>query len=41
MALLLMRFIEGHLGKLSKSTMLIEFSSLSHGFELLEDNIHD
>jgi hypothetical protein len=41
MALLLMRFIKGHLGKLSKSTMLIEFSNLSHGFELLEDNIHD
>jgi hypothetical protein len=38
---LLMRFIGGQLRKSNKSTMLVGFSSLLHGFELLEGNIHD
>jgi hypothetical protein len=40
-ALLTMRFIWGQLGKSKKSTMLVRFSSLPHGFELLEGNVHD
>ncbi len=40
-ALLTMRFMQGQLGKSKKSTMLARFSSLPHGFELLEGNVHD
>jgi hypothetical protein len=36
-----MRFIGGQVGKSSKSTLLVEFSGLPHGLELLEGNIHD
>jgi hypothetical protein len=36
-----MRFVKGHLGKSKKSIMLIGFSNLPHGFELMEDNIHN
>jgi hypothetical protein len=36
-----MKFIGGQLGKSNKSTILVGFSSLSHGFELLEGNVHD
>ncbi len=38
---LLLRYIVGQVGKSNKSTMLVGFSSLLHGFELLEGNIHD
>jgi hypothetical protein len=38
---LLVRFIGGQVGKSNKSTMLVGFSSLLHGFELLEGKIHD
>jgi hypothetical protein len=36
-----MRFIKGKLGKSNKSIMLARFSSLPHGLELLEGNVHD
>ncbi len=36
-----MRFIGGQVGKSKKSIMLVGFSNLLHGFELLEGNIHD
>jgi hypothetical protein len=36
-----MRFIGGEVGKFDKSIMLVRFSSLPHGLELLEDNVHD
>ncbi len=36
-----MRFIRGHIGKSNKSIMLARFSSLPHGFQLLEGNVHD
>jgi hypothetical protein len=36
-----MRFIGVQEGKSNKSTMLVGFSSLPHGLELLEGNIHD
>jgi hypothetical protein len=36
-ASLLVRFIRGQIGKSNKSFMLVEFSSLPHGLELLED----
>ncbi len=36
-----MRFIGGQAKKSKKSTMLVGFSNLSHGLELLESNIHD
>jgi hypothetical protein len=36
-----MIFIGGQVGKFNKSTMLARFSSLPHGLELLEDNVHD
>jgi hypothetical protein len=36
-----MRFLVGQVGKSNKSTMLFRFSSLAHGFELLEGNNHD
>jgi len=35
------RFIGGQLGKFNKLTMLVGFSSLPHGLELLEGNVHD
>ncbi len=35
------RFIGGQLGKSNKLTMLVRFSSLPHGLELLEGNVHD
>jgi len=35
------RFIGGQSGKSNKSTMLVGFSSLPHGLELLEGNVHD
>jgi len=38
---LLVRFVGGQVGKSNKFTMLFRFSSLTHGFELLEGNIHD
>ncbi len=36
-----MRFIRGQTRKSNKLTMLIKFLGLSHGFDLLESNIHD
>jgi hypothetical protein len=36
-----MRFIKGQVGKSIKSIMLVGFSSFTHGFELLEGNVHD
>jgi hypothetical protein len=36
-----MRFIGGQSEKSKKSTMLAGFSSLPHGLELLEGNVHD
>jgi hypothetical protein len=38
---LLVRFVGGQVGKSNKFTMLFRFSSLAHGFGLLEGNIHD
>jgi hypothetical protein len=35
------RFIGGQAKKSKKSIMLVGFSSLPHGLELLEGNIHD
>jgi hypothetical protein len=35
------RFIEGQAKKSKKSTMLVGFFGLPHGFELFEGNIHD
>jgi hypothetical protein len=40
-ASLLVKFIGVQARKSNKSTMLARFSSLPHGFELLEGNIHD
>jgi hypothetical protein len=40
-ASLLMKFIGGQARKSNKSTMLARFSSLPHGLELLEANVHD
>jgi hypothetical protein len=37
---MLIIFISGK-GKFSKSIMLVRFSWLHHGFDLLEGNIHD
>jgi hypothetical protein len=36
-----MKFIGGQIGKSNKSNMLDGFSSLPHGLELLEGNVHD
>jgi hypothetical protein len=36
-----MRLIRGQVGKSNKSIMLAVFSSLPHGFQLLEGNVHD
>jgi len=36
-----MKFIKGQVGKSNKSTMLVKFASLPHGFALFKDNIHD
>ncbi len=38
---LLVRFMGRQVGKSNKFTMLFRFSSLAHGFELLEGNIHN
>jgi len=40
-ASLLVKFIRGQGGKSNKSTMLVRFSSLPHGLELLKGNVHD
>ncbi len=40
-ASLLVKFIRGQEGKSNKSTMLVRFSSLPHGLELLKGNVHD
>jgi hypothetical protein len=40
-ASLVMRFIRGQVGKFNKLIMLVGFSSLPHGLELLEGNVHD
>jgi hypothetical protein len=36
-----MKFIRGQAGKFNKSIMLVGFSSLPHGLELLEGNVHE
>jgi hypothetical protein len=36
-----MKFIGGQIGKSNNSTMLVGFSGLPHGLELLEGNVHD
>jgi hypothetical protein len=36
-----MKFTRGQVGKFNKSTMLGGFSSLPHGLELLDGNVHD
>ncbi len=35
-----MRFIRGQIGKSNKLTMVVGFSNLPYGLELLEGNIH-